>query len=137
MSFNSSTSPAHLRIPENRFALSPDTPVNRNANNEGNRLGPGLSPTDPSGLDRLPTEGPHRRTAYPRPSYSPGSIFDDSPIIRNVDEAGEEQTISATPTTPLDPPKAPGYPFGPPPLEVANPDNDPDINDAIYVFVCG
>ncbi|KAL8891347.1 MAG: hypothetical protein Q9215_001589 [Flavoplaca cf. flavocitrina] len=134
MSFNSSTSPAHLRIPENRFALSPDTPVNRNANNEGNGLGPGLSQTDPSGLDRLPTEGPHRGTAYPRSSYSPGSIFDDSPIIRNFDEAGEEQTIAATTTTPLDPPKAPGYPFGPPPLEVANPDNDPDINDAIYVF---
>ncbi|KAI4275628.1 MAG: hypothetical protein L6R38_005817 [Xanthoria sp. 2 TBL-2021] len=140
MSINSGTSPAHLRIPENRFTLSSGTPVNRNAISEVNAADRVPSPTEPSltvnpyGSERSPDDRPHRRTAYPQPSYSPSSFFDDSPLVQAFNEADEEQTNVATPTTrSLDPPRTPGYRFGPLPLEVANPDNDPEFDDAIFV----
>ncbi|KAL8650238.1 MAG: hypothetical protein Q9226_005225 [Calogaya cf. arnoldii] len=127
MSINLSASPAHLRISENRFVLSPDTPVNPNAIGEAIAANRVPSPTE----DR-----PHGMTAYPRPSYSPSSLIDNSPLVQVFNETDEEQEDAATPTaSSWDPPKEPAYRFGPPPLEVANPDNDPEFTDAIFVSV--
>ncbi|KAL8769939.1 MAG: hypothetical protein Q9209_004186 [Squamulea sp. 1 TL-2023] len=53
--------------------------------------------------------------------------------IEASDEADAEPLSGGISTTrPLDPPKAPGYPFGPPPLEVANPESDPEFVNAIF-----
>lgn len=143
MSINSDTSPAHLRIPENRFTLSSGTPVNRNAISEANAADRVPSPTEPSftvnphGFERSPDDRPHRRTAYPQPSYSSSSFSDNSPLVQAFHEADEELTNVAPPITcSSDPPKAPRYRFGPPSLEVTNPDNDSEFYDAIFVSVC-
>ncbi|KAL8862165.1 MAG: hypothetical protein Q9178_001621 [Gyalolechia marmorata] len=139
MSRNSSTSPAHLRMSENMFTLTPDTPVNRNATSRAiDAADPMALPTGPSlthrpyALGRSPTEGP-RATAYPQANYSAGSLFDNSPLYQASSEFEEERTSAQSSTTRFeDPPKAPEYPFRPHQLEVANPDYDPEFEGAIF-----
>ncbi|KAL8778081.1 MAG: hypothetical protein Q9213_007577, partial [Squamulea squamosa] len=129
----SSTSPAHLRIAENRFTLTPDTPVNRNGANAVEQvLAEPSIVREPHGLEWSTTERQSRGTAYPRPNYSPSS-FDNSPTYQASDKNdGDPLSGGISTTRPLDPPKDPGYPFGPPPLEVANPDSDPEFENAIF-----
>ncbi|KAL8927364.1 MAG: hypothetical protein Q9172_001443, partial [Xanthocarpia lactea] len=125
---------------ENRFTLTPDTPVNHNATSRANDAAdPVALPTGPSlthrpyGLGRSPTERPRAGTAYPRANYSAGSFFDNSPLYQAPSEFEEERTSAQSSTTGcVDPPKAPEYPFRPPQLEVANPDYDPESEGAIF-----
>ncbi|KAL8997215.1 MAG: hypothetical protein Q9169_003481 [Polycauliona sp. 2 TL-2023] len=129
-----------LDHPEDRFPLSPDTPVSGTALSEANAAGlasslPGsILTAKPHNSERSFQHRSYRGTAYPRPSYSPSSFSENSPLAQPSDVADEEPTSAPTPTFPSpNPPKAPAYEFGPPALEVANPDNDPDLSDAIFV----
>ncbi|KAL8671735.1 MAG: hypothetical protein Q9168_003780, partial [Polycauliona sp. 1 TL-2023] len=137
MSNNWGTSPSRPRKTENRFAITPDTPANGNAFSGANGDDQSQLLAEPSwiakphGSERSSENPQPRRTAYPRPDYSPLWSYGNFPLTLAFDE---EPSSAATPTTHSPgPPKAPGYAFGPPPLELANPDNDPEFSSAIFV----
>ncbi|KAL8699955.1 MAG: hypothetical protein Q9201_005704 [Fulgogasparrea decipioides] len=124
--------PAHLRMPEDRFAISPDTPFTPNTTGDaiaepspGQLLAePELGRADPTNSTRRS----NRRIAFPRGDMSANPFF-DSPL----QSASPDTPVTPSPTQqPLDPPKAPPFAFGFEMLDMEVPPINPEYHNAIF-----
>ncbi|KAL8719655.1 MAG: hypothetical protein Q9181_008037, partial [Wetmoreana brouardii] len=124
--------PAHLRMPGDRFAISPDTPFTPNTTGD-----PIVEPsprqllTEPELGRTDPTTHPrrsNRRIAFPRGDMS-ANPFHDSPLR----SAPPDTPVTSSPTQqPLDRPKAPPFAFGLDMLDREVPPIKPEYHDAIF-----